>query len=196
MLCDAEFLALASVVADSDASALDRVEALASLLADSPDPVAPEVIALQALAVDHLQECLGIVRKQPFDAPAIGFDAFWSHVGAMVSAGGVAFADDVVAGVDVEVAAARHGVDAVGRQTASAYARLVQPVVRAVEVFELLQPRRLPVPLVDIDEGQWRLVDTAPPARRRTFGSSSNPSEQARPGHGWPVTSLAPPVAA
>lgn len=196
MLCDAEFLGLASVVADSEASAVDRAEALASLMADRTMPVAPEVDALQALALGHLQECLEVVRKEPFEASAVGFDAFWSHVGAMVNAGGVGFADDVVAGVDVTVAAARHGADPTAVQAARSYARLVQPISRAVEAFESGEPRRVPLPLVVLDECERRLLEATPPTLPRAFVASSNPSEQARPGHGWPVTSLAPPVAA
>lgn len=187
-------LALAAM--DSERSVLERAQALEQLwLHCGEGEVTPAVSALTELAAAHLQDVVSVVRKKPRESQAVGFSTFWDHVNRLVRGGGVAFADDVVRGMPVALAAANHDVDAATREAAADYVALVASALERAEAAAVLA-RRKPEPFLPLLPAIESTEREASLQRRELRAGATRPRQQASPGHGWPITSLAPPVAA
>jgi hypothetical protein len=148
---------------------------------------------LLVLVADHVRETTMLARRRRREAGAAGFDVVWGLVSNVVQLGGVAFADDVVAGVAPSVAAERHGASSEALAAATEYAEVVRFIRDDVTATEALALMERAEALASLDPE--REVDETPTPALRWVRRPAKPRERTRPGHGWPVTSLAPPVA-
>lgn len=174
----------------------DTVMELAELVRESGgvENLSDEVRDLLSLVAEHVKDTTMIARKRRRESGAAGFDEMWGHVSNLVRLGGAAFADDVVSGASPQVAAERHEVSPQALAAAIDYAEAVRSIRGNLDAVETLA-RAARADLLAI-------LQPAPPAEEpitptvRWVDGESKPRERSRPGHGWPVTSLAPPVAA
>lgn len=152
-----------------------------------------EVRDLLVAVAHHVKDTTMIARKRRRESDAVGFDEMWGHVSDLVRLGGAAFADDVISGAAPQVAAERHGVSPEALAAAVDYAESVRSIRGNLDAVTTLA-RAARAELLAVLEPAPPAAEPLTPTSHWAVGKSK-PRERARPGHGWPVTSLAPPVA-